>query len=220
MDTPNQRFIRLIGHKIGSNLNLFEAGSEEENRPLLIAVPESTFEKIFFDKQDVSELLRKYQFEGVFYEYEYFSDMPQKKYADMGILESKAYDFFSAVEPAEREKVYVMMVNQTEFENTYKALFSDSIKRIIAYNPVTGVGTLRKKNFKFKDNQPEFILFKMLYENFNEPVKRELVLKTLHKQEGKTATLAINDIAKKIRTRTGLTTKELVLNNGNITLSI
>jgi hypothetical protein len=219
MDTPNQKFIRLIGHKLDSNLNLVEKGSGD-NFPLLIAVPESTFEKIGFDKQDVDELLRKYQFFNVIYEYKHFSDMPAEEYAEMGILESKAYDFFSAVDPDEREKVYVMMINPKGFEDAHKELFSDYLKRVITYNTVTGVGTLRKKNFKFKDDQPEFVLFKMLYENFNEPVKREIVLKTLHKQEGKTATLAINDIAKKIRTRTGLTTKELVLNNGNITLSI
>jgi hypothetical protein len=219
MDTPDQKFIRLINHKLGSNLNLIEKGSEDANLPLLIAVPQSTFEKIGFDKQDVDELLHKYQIFNVIYEYKHFSVMPSEEFM-MDILESKAYDFFAAVDPSEHEKVYVLMINPKGFEDAYKELIPDDSKRIIAYNAVTGFGTLRKKKFKFKDNQPEFALFKMLYKNPNEPVKRDVVLKILHKQDSKSATDAINALAKKIRTRTGLTTEELVLNNGNITLSI
>lgn len=220
MESADQKFVRLIRHKLESNLNLVEKGTGDDF-PCTIAIPESTFEKVGFDKQDVQELLQKYKLFGFIESYKMFSEIPPGGLmADHGPLGYKAYNFFSSIKPEEWENLYVLCVFPEDFENTYKQLFSDYIERKIQYNIVTGVGILRKKTFKFKDNQPEFFLFKQLYRKYNEPMKRDEVLTILKHADNKTATFAINELAKKIRTRTGLTPKELVLNNGNITLSI
>lgn len=220
MNTADQKFINLIGRKLESNLNLFEAGSGKE-LPHSIAVPESTFEKEGFDRQDINELLKKFQFLSVITEYKIYSKpLTVKEMTDGDVTAFKAYDFFLSLKPAEYENLYVLMVDTEEYLKFYNQLFAEKIVRPIKYNSSTGSGTLRRKDFKLKDNQPEFFLFKELYESYNEPIKRTKILKILNHPDDSDATFAINDLAKKIRSRTGLTTKELVLNNGNITLSI
>ena len=219
METVDQKFCRLIKHKLDSNLNIVERGYSD-GIPSWVGIPESTFEKIGFDKQDILEMLKKYRIFGFINDYKMFSELSSHSFSETNPLESKADDFFSNVHPSEWENLYVLSISNKKFEDIYKQLFNDYPGRIIQYNSVTGVGVLRKKVFKLKDDQPEFFLFKDLYENPNESIKRADVLKILKRDDDSTATFAINELAKKIRLRTGLTTKELVLNNGNITLSI
>lgn len=87
----------------------------------------------------------------------------------------------------------------------------------IYYNSKTGIGLANGKEFKFKDHQPEFFVFGKLFEQIGEPLKKEDVLK-IAKYQGGMATYFINSLVKKIRTKTKLNTRQIVLNNGNITL--
>ena len=89
----------------------------------------------------------------------------------------------------------------------------------IYYNSTTGKGWSKGKIFTFKDHQPEFILFEKLYKNIGTTIKRNEVLNiTGTPPDDKVATYYINDLVKKMRMRTQLNTRELVQNNGNITL--
>lgn len=97
----------------------------------------------------------------------------------------------------------------------------------IYYNPETGRGIINDHKFKFKDHQPEYRVFKVLYENINNRVLRYTILVQAHfYEEGEDIdtsrkvqeTNTINSIAKTIREKTGLNTEQLVLNNGNLTL--
>jgi len=107
----------------------------------------------------------------------------------------------------------------------------------IEYNPISGIGYVNGKRFKFKDDQPEYQLFRELYKRIGNKIPREKVLKLINfksdepvfkepewtefrKQNDVTTseTLAINKVVKKIRSRTGLTPDQLVNNNGNLTL--
>ena len=96
----------------------------------------------------------------------------------------------------------------------------------ISYNEVTGRGHAVKE-FSFKDNTSEFRVFKLLYENINNKITRYDILVTAHfyeegedidKERKSQETFKINEIVKNIRTKTGLDTKQLVNNNGNLTL--
>ena len=110
----------------------------------------------------------------------------------------------------------------------------------IYYNKQTGVGIVDEKKFKFKNRQPEFNVFGELYEKMGQPVRRKEVLAladyddedkpdiagdlfkdTRMKKSGSstTATYFINELAKKIRSRTGLTPEYLVVSDGDLTLS-
>jgi len=102
---------------------------------------------------------------------------------------------------------------------------------LIDYNEATGKGeVVGKKEFKFKDGSPEYKVFNVLYSKLGKKVAKlerqdvlitgefykdyeqpDLAKKTLE-------TNFINDIAKNIREKTGLNTKELVMNNGSLTL--
>lgn len=217
-ETVDQKFIRLLAHKLDSNLNLVEKGMKDF--PCFLGIPESTFIKLGFDRQDISEMLKKYQFFDIIREYKKFMGLPSNPERDDKLLAGKARDFFSELAPDEWEDLYVLLVFPSDVEQMYRKLFATHNRRAIEYNSTTGVGILRKKSFKLKDDQPEFVLFKELYENYNEPVKRDDVLKIFKRPDSSAATIAINNLVKKIRTRTGLTTEELVLNNGNVTLSI
>ncbi len=97
----------------------------------------------------------------------------------------------------------------------------------IKYNSQTGVGQVNNKKFKFKDHQPEYRVFKLLYERMNKKVLRyEILLATHFYEDGEdqnparkiSETNDINEVTKKIREKTGLNTEQLVNNNGNLTL--
>ena len=112
----------------------------------------------------------------------------------------------------------------------------------VFYTKSTGIGHANGKRFQFKNYQPEFFVFAELYENMGEPLKRASVLtlskyksgdfegnkieqdsmmgrKTLEESAGHASeTLFINDLAKKIRKRTGLSKDFLVQSMGDLTL--
>lgn len=118
----------------------------------------------------------------------------------------------------------------------------DDIKQIsvlteIYYNKQTGIGYAHTKRFKFKNDQEEFSVFAKMYDRINKPISRIQVLKLSGYQEEKSggldrlannskrkpsihtsATYFINDLAKKMRERTGLNTDQIVNNNGELTL--
>lgn len=91
----------------------------------------------------------------------------------------------------------------------------------IYYSDKTGIGYVNGKRFKFKNNQPEFFVFAELYNNFGESMerKRVLILSKHEETNSDMETYFINELAKKIRTRTGLNIDGLVLNNGCLTLT-
>jgi len=98
---------------------------------------------------------------------------------------------------------------------------------MLDYNPETGIGYNGSKKFKLKDGSPEYRVFSRLYANLNKRVHRFDVLELVKFYEDgqdsdptrKTAeTAAINDVAKSLRDKAGLTTEQLVMNNGNLTL--
>lgn len=97
----------------------------------------------------------------------------------------------------------------------------------ISYNSVTGIGSVDGKPFKFKDHQPEFRVFELLFNKINEKIIRYDVLVATHfyedgedinKNKKTLETANINNVAKRIRKITGLSTEQLILNNGNLTL--
>lgn len=120
--------------------------------------------------------------------------------------------------------IYGFDINRERFEK-FKKRTKENIKKFnsksgIYYNSITGKGWFKDKDFTFKDHQPEFRLFKELYGHIGETIKRFDVLIIMGKTEGtkNSQTNEINELVKKIRARTQLNTKELVQNNGNITL--
>lgn len=105
----------------------------------------------------------------------------------------------------------------------------------VYYNPETGIGYAYGKRFKFKNDQPDFLIFSKMYENINKPVPRSEVLEIIGYKETtdkdrlttgskqKTnsqviATYKINEVAKKMRGMTELNTDQIVNNNGDLTL--
>jgi len=90
----------------------------------------------------------------------------------------------------------------------------------INYNCKTGTGHTKLKKFKFKNHQPEFRVFAEMYKNINNPIVREKVLQiSVCKELGEDRkTYFINELAKKMRKRTGLTKDDIVNNNGDLTL--
>ena len=101
------------------------------------------------------------------------------------------------------------------------------IAALIQYNPQSGAGFVNEKHFKFKDHQPEYRIFGMLWEKINKKIRRYDVLVAAHfYEDGEeldpdrrgAETLKINEIVTKMRKRTGLTTDQLANNNGNLTL--
>lgn len=97
----------------------------------------------------------------------------------------------------------------------------------IEYNPITGVGSHGEIEFMFKDGSAEYRLFARLFAGAGKKVSRFDVLELIKFYEDgqdsdptrKTAeTNAINAVTKELRTRIGLTPKQLVLNAGNLTL--
>lgn len=108
----------------------------------------------------------------------------------------------------------------------------------INYNQNTGIGYADNKRFKFKNHQPEFFVFAEMYQNINKPVLKNRVLELSgHKEDANeggfekladsprrkssisvSSTYLVNELAKKMRTRTGLNTDQIVNNNCDLTL--
>lgn len=100
----------------------------------------------------------------------------------------------------------------------------------VYYNDKTGVGYVNGEKFKFKNNQPEFVVFREMYEDVNNPIPRKKVLELagckeeaapdygILKRNNAIPTYFINRLAKKMRKRTGLNTDGIVNNNGELTL--
>lgn len=127
---------------------------------------------------------------------------------------------------------YVLKVNKSKVKS------SDSFSVAqVRYNPTNGFGFVNSKKFRFKDDQPEFIVFQELYNDIGASLSRARILKlskypqdeddiggeftkktdresAAHRSE----TYFINELAKKIRGMTGLNTNQLTLNNGSLTL--
>jgi len=95
----------------------------------------------------------------------------------------------------------------------------------VIYNNKTGVGFIGKKQFKFKNHQPEFFVFGEMYEKIENPILRKEVLQISSKSKNykestrhDTETYFINNLASKMRKRTGLNATQIVNNNGDLTL--
>lgn len=146
-----------------------------------------------------------------------------KKYKDQ-LLHSSTKNTFSKVPSDEPSAT----IQQTEKQKSTKATYeADKKTPSIEYNSITGIGVVNTKKFKFKDHQPEYRVFKLLYENINKKVLRyDILLATHFYEDGEdqdparkiNETNDINEVAKKIREKTGLNTEQLVNNNGNLTL--
>lgn len=136
-------------------------------------------------------------------------------------------------------KCKIVIKDKKKFDNFYKQNerpdSEDEVSDGIYYNPDTGIGYAYGKRFKFKNDQPDFIIFSKMYENINKPVPRTEVLEVIGYEETavrdrltagskqKTssqvmATYKINEVAKKMRSMTGLNTDQIVNNNGDLTL--
>jgi hypothetical protein len=145
----------------------------------------------------------------------------------MKYLKGRGWVFFP--ERQTKWQYAIQLKSRDAFLDFYKSLGqSRAVKKEegVYYHAASGKGWANGKEFVFKDHQPEYRLFARLYAQIGEPVKRTEVLEILglppddEKAPGMnhTATFHINDLVKKMRTRTTLKTHELVLNNGNITL--
>lgn len=97
----------------------------------------------------------------------------------------------------------------------------------IEYNPITGKGHHGSKEFTLTDGSAEHHMFSKLYEKINKRISRYEVLELIHfYEEGEdmdpnrstAETAAINEVAKGLRKKIGLTPAQLVLNAGNLTL--
>ena len=146
-----------------------------------------------------------------------------KKYKDQ-ILHSSTKNTFSKI-PSDEPTI---ATQETENQKGVKSNPESGKKMAsIEYNPITGDGIVNTTSFKFKDHQPEYRLFKLLCEKVNNKIQRYDVLVAIHFYEDgadieparkSLETEEINKVVKKIRGKTGLTTKQLVNNNGNVTL--
>lgn len=87
----------------------------------------------------------------------------------------------------------------------------------IYYNSEAGIGWAKGKDFKFKLGKPITFLFALLYERAGKSVAKEEIWKIIGRSGN---TLAINEIAKEIREKVGLSTKEMVLSDSNLILTL
>lgn len=139
----------------------------------------------------------------------------------------------------------IKIVDSKTYNNAYGADFVDTIKILqpkfdeiykefnpekndpkinsipeVYYNNKTGVGFAGNKRFKFKNHQPEFKIFAEMHKSINNPILKIKVLE-LGNQDTvgeDVKTYFINELAKKMRKRTGLTKDNIVNNNGDLTL--
>lgn len=122
-------------------------------------------------------------------------------------------DFERLVEEYRKKVISIRSVGTEELE--------------ISYDPITGGGSINSNTFKLKDGSPEFKVFSQLYTRIGKKLDRRDVLIAIGFYDDnqdpdparKTSeTARINEAAKAIRERTGLDTKQLVQNAGNLTL--
>jgi len=104
---------------------------------------------------------------------------------------------------------------------------TSSKAQFISYNPESGIGNVGKKEFRFKHDTREHRVFGELCKKIGQKMNRYDVLVAAHFYEDgededaarrSQETEVINEIAKNIRGKTGLTIKQLVQNAGNLTL--
>lgn len=128
--------------------------------------------------------------------------------------------------PTAQEKVIEKTLEEEEEKNEVNKVHEVVT---ISFNPETGAGEVNRIDFKFKDNTEEYRVFKLLFERMNTKVSRYEVLVAAHFYEDgedsdptrkNAETEKINDIAKEIRRKTGLNKKQVVVNNGNLTLVV
>lgn len=136
-------------------------------------------------------------------------------------------------------KCKVTIKDKKKFDSFYKQNdrpdSEGSASNGIYYNPETGIGYAYGKRFKLKNDQSDFLIFSKMYESINKSVPRTEVLEIIGYEETavkdrltagskqKTssqvmATYKINEVAKKMRSMTGLNTDQIVNNNGDLTL--
>lgn len=129
--------------------------------------------------------------------------------------------FLFPPEPATKEDLEKIFNKNLDVSAT-KANNKDGAPSVheIYYHNETGVGYNNGKRFVFKNHQPEFRVFGEMYKHINHPISRQKVLEIGGCQETlkETETYFINDLAKKMRTRTGLDINQIVNNNGCLTL--
>lgn len=129
-------------------------------------------------------------------------------------------------------------INRKQFKKFYEGTArKEHSSDGIYYDKYTGVGYAYGRRFKFKNDQPEFLIFAEMYDDINRPLARARVLQLANyeKSEDETfeklsdnpkrkssshtsATYFINELAKKMRGMTGLSIDQLVNNNGDLTL--
>lgn len=112
-------------------------------------------------------------------------------------------------------KAYMLVVNRKKFARL--ALHNPKIY----YNYASGIGFINSKEFKFRVHTPECKVFELLYRKINQRVSKDEIIRASglpipRTESGKMYT--INDIAKKIRAKTKLDNRNVVLNDGNLTL--
>jgi hypothetical protein len=226
-ETIDQQFTRMLMRKVEISLDFRPLEKEVEyGMPYYVVVPHSTFIKMGFDQADLGNILARYKLFGAVTAYKKFDNIPGYDFTqEMSDFERQAQGYFNKLHPEdyEWETVYVLEINKEKLDLMYNGLISDDAHdtdRIIKYNAASGAGVLRDKKFKFKNHQPEFKLFEQLHGHKNRPVKRSEILEILGIKDSKNATLAINALINKIRSRTKLTPQELVLNNGDVILTI
>lgn len=107
----------------------------------------------------------------------------------------------------------------------------------VYYHRQSGLGAVNGKRFQFKNSRREFKIFAEMYERIGEPVPRRRVLELLGLQEAADATvdklmkglgrkntehtlntIIISEVANSMREKTSLSTNQLVINNGDLTL--
>jgi hypothetical protein len=138
-----------------------------------------------------------------------------------------AYKWLENIQKEVRAKLKILRTKQRALNTP---TVKDSALKIIHYNSKTGTGSINDKDFKFnrgKKGGMMFRLFDRLYENINQPINRYDVLEAIsfyeagQEPDSNNSTLetkAISNITTKIREKTGLSTHELVVNNGDVTL--
>jgi len=121
-----------------------------------------------------------------------------------------------------REQSIYFFIDRQKFYKLFEGKQNNEKMPEIFYDKETGLGYINSKKFKLKDNQPDYKIFAKLYCQIGKKLLRSDILKIIGREESEAErinnTFAINELAKKIRSRTNLNTEQLVNNNGNLTL--
>ena len=121
-------------------------------------------------------------------------------------------------------KIASCRINEEKLKQHIKQL--DQPK--VYYDEATGTGEVNGEKFRLKKGSKDELLFTALCENIDKAVPRINILRIIsfyrpdekqpQEHRRKDETYSINEIIKSLRRKTGLTTKMLVNNNGDITL--